>query len=317
MGASIHTAVMTQEVMHALKPQSGGNYLDATLGGGTHSRELLELSAPHGRILSLDVDPMALERAKTAFAGYGQRWIGQRGNFRDMAEIAEHAGFLPLDGILLDLGFSSDELSDPQKGLSFATPGPLDMRLDPTNELTAAEIVNGWKESELARIIAEYGEEKFARRIAKALIAARKTKKILRTTELAEIIVQAVPRTYERGRIHPATRTFQALRIAVNDELGALEAALKAAPGMLKPGGIIAAISFHSLEDRLVKRAFRDAHDLEPLYKKPLVPSAAEIAANPRSRSAKLRAAKKIEPNTKRKNTNKYDVTRLFHDPAI
>lgn len=317
MDVSIHTAVMTREAMHALKPRSGGNYLDATLGGGTHSRELLERSAPHGRILSLDVDPTALERAKAAFAGYGQRWVGKRGNFRDMAEIAEQAGFLPLDGILLDLGFSSDELSDPQKGLSFAAPGPLDMRLDPTNELTAAEIVNGWKESELTRIIAEYGEEKFARRIAKALLVARKTQKIMRTTELAEIVTQAVPRNYERGRIHPATRTFQALRIAVNDELGALEAALKAAPGMLKPNGTIAAISFHSLEDRIVKRAFRDIPDLEPLYKKPLVPSAAELAANPRSRSAKMRAATKIEPNTKRKNTNKYDVTRLFHDPTL
>lgn len=321
MNATQHVAVLTREAMEALDVRPGGRYLDATLGGGTHSEELLRRSAPDGRVLSLDVDPKALERAGSRFKGFGKRWIGVERNFRYLADAVRDAGMAPLDGVLLDLGLSSDELEDPSKGLSFRVDGPLDMRLGPKandDGLTAAAIVNGWKEAELAALLRDVGEERYADRIAKAIVSARKASRILRTTELANIVVAAVPAGYERGRIHPATRTFQALRIAVNDELGALEDAIRSAREVLADGGRIAVISFHSLEDRIVKRAFRDANDLAPLTKKPAVPTAEEIARNPRSRSAKLRAAVKIhssaKPNATKQNRYAKHVRHVPHE---
>lgn len=324
MDPSAHIAVMTTEVMQALLPRSGGRYLDATLGGGTHSSEILERSSPDGRLISLDVDPTALARATERFASYGKRWKGVESNFRDLAKVVQVEKYGPVDGIVIDLGLSSDELLDPAKGLSFHVAGPLDMRLGPkANEegLTAADIVNSWKEEEIARIIHEYGEERMARRIASAIAQARKMKPIVNTIELATVIRDAVPKGYERGRIHPATRTFQALRIAVNDEMDALKDAIEGARAVLAPGGVLAVISFHSLEDRIVKQAFKTADDLEPLTKRPLVPTDAELAKNPRARSAKFRAARKVEKNSltkkdsKKKTKTDYDASvRPLHD---
>lgn len=319
MDPSAHIAVMTTEVIQAILPRSGGRYLDATLGGGTHSSEILERSSPDGRVISLDVDLKALERAKGRFASYGKRWKGVESNFRDLAKVVNAERFGPVDGIVIDLGLSSDELLDPSRGLSFHVAGRLDMRLGPkANEegLTAADIVNSWKEEEIARIIQEYGEERMARRIAAAIVRARKLKLILNTIELATVIRDAVPKGYERGRIHPATRTFQALRIAVNDEMDALKDAIEAARSVLAPGGVLAVISFHSLEDRIVKQAFKAADDLEPLTKRPLVPTEAELAKNPRARSAKFRAAKKVEKKSFNKK-NRSQKTKTDYDASV
>lgn len=284
--------------MLALEVRPNGVYVDGTLGGGSHSEELLRRSAPDGRVYSFDVSPKAIAAAATRLAEYGERWTGIDANFRhldrELLAIAVREG--SVDGVLLDLGFSSDEIRDPAIGLSFQTDGPLDMRLGPkANEdgLTASDIVNTWSEKDLATMIRNFGEEKFAGRIAKAIVQARKSARLVRTLELVSIIRGAVPAGYEQGRIHPATRTFQALRIAVNDELESLKDAIKASHRMLKPGGRLAVITFHSLEDRIVKLAFKEEGEWETLIKKPMVPSEQEQLVNPRSRSAKLRIAKK------------------------
>jgi 16S rRNA (cytosine1402-N4)-methyltransferase len=295
-GGSQHTAVLVEETMHVLDVKAGGHYLDGTLGGGTHTAELLKRSAPEGRVLSLDVDRGALERAKAQFASEGERWVGVEGNFRFLDQAARDAEFAPLDGILLDLGFSSDELADPSKGLSFLTNGPLDMRLGPkANEdgLTAADIVNSWNTEDILRVLREYGEERYAPLIAREIVSARKASRIIGTLDLVAIIKKAVPARYEHGRIHPATRTFQALRIAVNDELNTLQKAIEAAQSVLTDGGRLAIITFHSLEDRIVKNAFRSSDAWEAVTKKPILPQEDEVEHNPRSRSAKLRAATK------------------------
>ncbi len=291
--STIHRAVMVPEVMDALKPRPGGRYLDATLGGGTHSEELLRLSEPNGQVLSLDVDHTALTRASERQKAYGQRWQIAEANFRYLkGEAEKKSGWVPFDGILFDLGLSSDELTDSSKGLSFQVDGPLDMRLGPkANEdgLTAETIVNRWSEKELIELIRTFGEEKFAVRIAKAIIERRREQKFESTLDLAETIKAAIPRT---SKIHPATRTFQALRMAVNDELASLKLALADADEILAPGGTIVVISFHSLEDRIVKQAFKKYQNYE-ISKKPLSPKEAEVKNNPRARSAKLRAAHK------------------------
>jgi 16S rRNA (cytosine1402-N4)-methyltransferase len=305
---SVHEAVMAQEAIGLLKPQPGGVYIDATLGGGTHTAKLVEASAPDGRVLSLDVDPAALERARKRFKPLGKRWECAESNFRHLAQAAREHGFSPADGILFDLGLSSDELVDPSKGLSFQTDGPLDMRLGPrANEsgLTAEDIVNAWPPRELERIFREYGEERFARRIAQAIASERKIGRIDGTAKLVKLVSASVPRFYDRGRLHPATRVFQALRIAVNDELGALEDALVGAKDILRDGGILAVISFHSLEDRLVKHFLKSADGWEILTKKPLVPSDDEVRRNPRARSAKLRAARKTESKNNKNQTSR------------
>jgi 16S rRNA (cytosine1402-N4)-methyltransferase len=297
MSLSIHTAVLVEESMLALNLRPGGVYMDGTLGGATHTEELLKRTAPGGRVVSLDIDPLALARARTRLEPYGDRWQGIECNFRHLRVAMAEAHLSQVDGILLDLGLSSDELQDPTKGISFQTDGPLDMRLGPKandDGLTAAEIVNHWTEAELTKLFREFGEEKFAWRIAKAIVVARKAARIVRTLDLVAVIQSAVPKTYERGRIHPATRTFQALRIAVNDELETLKVAIAEAHQALVPGGRLAIVTFHSLEDRVVKRAFLEKERWTPLTKKPMVPTDEELARNPRSRSAKLRAAIKL-----------------------
>jgi 16S rRNA (cytosine1402-N4)-methyltransferase len=290
---SIHQAVLVEESMLILDVQPGGIYVDGTLGGATHTEELLKRSAPTGRVLSLDVDVEAMARAYERLHAYGERWRLRETNFRHLESAVREEGMAPVDGILLDLGLSSDELEDPSRGFTFQKDGPLDMRLGPkVNEdgLTASEIVNGWSTADLEKMIRNFGEERFARRIAEAIVEARRSSRIVGTLDLVAVIKRAVPSGYEQGRIHPATRTFQALRIAVNDELEALKAAIEGAKKILKPGGKLAVISFHSLEDRIVKQAFR-SEDWQALTKRPTIASEEEIRKNPRARSAKLRAA--------------------------
>jgi 16S rRNA (cytosine1402-N4)-methyltransferase len=295
MTTTQHIPVLLHEAVAAFTPRDGGLYMDGTLGGGGHTEELLKKSSPNGRVLSLDVDPSALARAKERFASYGDRSRLVDSNFRFLDRAAAEVGFVPLDGILLDLGFSSDELADPKKGLSFMQDGPLDMRLGPkANEdgLTAAEIVNSWTEDDIAKVLENFGEERHARRIAHGIVEARKTARIIGTLDLVSVIKMNTPKA-RPDEIHPATRTFQALRIVVNDELEALKDALIAAARVLAPGGRLAVITFHSLEDRIVKQAF-EAAPWKNLTDKPIVPSDDELRANPRARSAKLRIAERV-----------------------
>jgi len=292
-----HVPVMLESSMLALEVRPGGVYVDGTLGGASHTEELLKRSAPDGKVFSFDVSRKALEAAKTKLASYGERWTGIEANFRHLdRELVSH-GVMEgsVDGILLDLGFSSDEIQDPTIGLSFQGDGPLDMRLGPkANEdgLTAGDIVNTWPARDLVTLIRNFGEERYASSIASAIFNARKVARITRTSELVSIIRGAVPANYEQGRINPATRTFQALRIAVNDELPSLKDAIAASHKMLTSNGRLAIITFHSLEDRIVKLAFKEG-EWEQTTKKPLEPSEEEQNQNPRSRSAKLRVANK------------------------
>lgn len=301
-----HIPVLYQEVLAGLRVEPGGRYIDGTVGGGGHARGILIASAPRGKLLGIDADPRAVALAGQKLAEFGKRVTLVQGNFVDLEEIALRHGFRPVDGILLDLGLSSLQLEAAERGFSFQLDGPLDMRFDPSQTTTAADLVNMLSEQELADILFRYGEEPQARRIARAIVAERP---IHTTRELAALVSASVGR---RGRIHPATQTFQALRIAVNEELECLAEVLPQALRLLRPGARLAVISFHSLEDRIVKRFFRDeARDclcppeapictcnhqatLGIVTKKPIRPSAEELAANPRSRSAKLRVAYRL-----------------------
>jgi 16S rRNA (cytosine1402-N4)-methyltransferase len=301
-----HTPVLYQEVLAGLRIKPGGRYIDATVGSGGHARGILMASAPDGELLGIDADPTAVALARQQLAEFGKRVILVQGNFAGLEGIALRYGLCPVDGILLDLGFSSMQLEAAGRGFSFQLDGPLDMRFDPSQTTTAADLVNTLSVEELAGILSRYGEEPQARRIARAIVAERP---INTTGELAALVERTVGR---RGRIHPATRTFQALRIAVNDELECLAEALPQALRLLAPGGRLVIISFHSLEDRLVKEFFRkQARDclcppeapictcghraaLGIVTKKPIRPSAEEVTANPRSRSAKLRIAYRL-----------------------
>lgn len=306
-----HQPVMLAESLNLLQVRPGGRYIDATFGGGGHTRAILEASSPDGRVLALDADPAAVARAEALAEEVGPRLTVRHGNFAQIARLARAAGFDAVDGVLMDLGFSSFQIDEPSRGFSFQRPGPLDMRFDPTTAPSAREIVNTWDEADLSRIIFEYGEEPKARRIARAIVAARCERPIETTDHLAAIVEQAVGG--RRGRaIHPATRTFQALRIAVNRELEVLEQGLAGALDVLAPGGRLVVIAFHSLEDRIVKQYFRtEARDcicppetpvcvcghrarLRVVTPKPLRPTEAEQALNPRSRSARLRAAERL-----------------------
>jgi len=303
-----HVPVLYQAVLAGLQPGPGGTYIDGTVGLGGHAAGLLEASAPSGRLLGLDRDPAALAQARDNLAPFGQRAMLVQASYTQMAEVAAGlgTGFLPVDGILLDLGLSSLQLDDPARGFAFASEGPLDMRFDPQAELSAADIANTWPVDELADIIYRYGEEPQSRKIARAIAGARP---LSTTRELAQVVEKAVGG--RRGeRLHPATRTFQALRIAVNGELDAVAAVLPEAVSLLKPGGRLAVISFHSLEDRIVKnfirRQARGEDDVSVPYpapfepvlaevtRKPLTADADEVARNPRARSAKLRIAQKL-----------------------
>ena len=281
----VHIPVLPEAVIAGLAIQAGGNYLDTTVGGGGHSRLILEADAAV-TLLALDQDPNAIAAAKSTLAAFGDRVEFWHGNFGD---------FLPgdrrFDGILADLGVSSAQFDIAERGFSFRLEAPLDMRMNPHQPLTAADIVNHWDETELANAIYHYGEERLSRRIARKIVDQRPFQT---TTALAEAIAGCVPKKYRYGRIHPATRTFQALRIAVNRELDVLETLLAQAPQWLNPGGRLVIISFHSLEDRLVKHGFRNHPQLKIVTKKPIVATETEIEANPRSRSAKLRVAEHV-----------------------
>ena len=284
-----HEPVMVAEVLRFLAPGPGKLIVDATVGTGGHAEAVLERGAA---LIGIDRDPLALQLARERLSRFGDRVRLVRGNFRELGEIVAGLGLGKVDGVLFDLGMSSFQLEDPGRGFSFTREGPLDMRMDPSQSLTAHEIVNRWPEEEICRILREFGEERYARRIARAIVRSRP---IDTTTELAEIVVRCYPPGHRR--IHPATRTFQALRIAVNDELAALREGLLAAIRILGIGGAVVAISFHSLEDRIVKHTFRQrwiAGEVEILTKKPLTPSPEEVARNLRARSAKLRAARRI-----------------------
>jgi 16S rRNA (cytosine1402-N4)-methyltransferase len=294
-----HQPVLYQEVLAGLRPAPGGKYIDGTLGAGGHAAGVLTLSGPDGQLLGMDLDPAAIEAARRRLEPFGERARIVQGSYTQMAEAA--SGFAPphgVDGILLDLGLSSLQVDDPARGFAFRLEGPLDMRFDPRSELTAAQIVNEWPEAELADVLYQYGEERQSRKIARAISAARP---LHTTRELAEVVARAVGGRGRRAGIHPATRTFQALRIAVNGELEAVKTVLPIAVGLLKPGGRLAVISFHSLEDRVVKTFFRQqarATDFAPaplkeITRKPIVAAGDEVARNPRARSARLRIVEK------------------------
>lgn len=313
-----HIPVMLEEVMNFLQPKANGQYVDGTVGGGGHTGALLELSHPDGRVLGIDGDIDALDRVNERFAEAVQngRLVLMHGNFAELARIVDEAGFVSsVDGVLLDLGFSSYQMDDPGRGLSFSADGPLDMRLDKSQELTAADLINNASEQELADIFWRYGEETRSRQIAWRIVRERTRGPITRTSQLARLASAGVP--YKPGVIHPATRVFQALRIAVNSELEHLETALPQIVEVLRrgntdgggDGGRMVIISFHSLEDRLVKVFMkRESMDcicppgipvcvcnhkasLRILTPKPITPTKQEILDNPRARSAKLRAA--------------------------
>ena len=279
-----HASVLAAEVLAALNPAPGKVFVDGTLGGAGHTRLLLQAGAT---VYGIDQDPFALERARAA-ALPGLRVL--EGNYRDMTALLAAQSVHQVDGVLLDIGVSSFQLDDGGRGFSYHTEAPLDMRMSQSGE-SAADVVNDYPEEELAAIIYEYGEDRLSRRIARSIVYHREQAPIETTVQLAEIVKRAYP-GFTKG-IHPARRTFQALRIHVNDELGALRDGLQAAEGLLRPGGRLAVISFHSLEDRIVKRFLLGSATLSPLTKRPLVASDEEQATNPRARSAKLRTAEK------------------------
>jgi 16S rRNA (cytosine1402-N4)-methyltransferase len=290
MSSPRHVPVLPAEVLQLLDPQPGQIIVDATVGAGGHARLLAERIAPTGRLIGLDRDPAMLELAARRLHGLPVTLV-QR-NFDELRTVLDEQGIAAMDAVLADLGFCSDQMEDPARGLSFQQEGPLDMRLDASGE-TAASLLRRLNERELADLIYEYGEERFSRRIARRIVETR-TKTPLETTEqLAELVRRCVPRGRGKHAIDPATRVFQALRIAVNDELGALDRLLAQLPDCLKPGGRAAVISFHSLEDRRVKQAFRDREAYDQLTRKPVTATEDEIRNNPRARSAKLRVAQK------------------------
>jgi 16S rRNA (cytosine1402-N4)-methyltransferase len=302
----LHTPVLLDEVLDGLAVRAGGRYIDCTVGTGGHSEGILDRSGPGGRLLGLDVDPSAVEVSRRRLSSYSNRVILIGDSYARLKDLATAQNFVPADGVLLDLGLSSLQLEEAERGFSFQRDGPLDMRMDPANEVTASHLVNDLKEADLAHIIAAYGEEPKARAIARAIVRSRPVRT---TKELADLVSRNVGR---RRRLHPATRTFQALRIAVNEELDNLSATLPQIVEVLAEGGRMALISFHSLEDRLVKSFMvretrgcicppelpvcRCDHSptLRILTRKPIRPSPGEIRQNPRARGAKLRIAVRI-----------------------
>jgi 16S rRNA (cytosine1402-N4)-methyltransferase len=287
--ASQHVPVLADEVLQWLRPLPGQTFVDGTLGGGGHTRLLAEAVGDEGRVIAVDRDVAAVERFVAA-APANVRAL--QASYAQLPAILEQLEVRPVDGILLDLGLSSDQLADASRGFSFTSDGPLDLRFDTTEGEPAWRLVARLDERRLADVIYEYGEERFSRRIARKIVERRRERPIRTAAELAELVRRCVPRP-RHAKIDPATRTFQALRIAVNGELDELDAALRDLPGCLAAGGRLAIISFHSLEDRRVKNSFRDDERLAVLTKKPIRPSESETAQNPRARSAKLRVAER------------------------
>lgn len=293
----MHLPVLLEEVIDNLALKAGDTVLDATAGGGGHAIEILRRITPGGRLVAVDRDPDAIERTRRRLEGVGAEVIYINDDFRNVDGILEKAGIKAVDGAVFDLGISSFQVDEAEKGFSFLKEGPLDMRFDPSKGISAREVVNRFGRQELADIIRDYGEERHARKVAGSICEARKKKKIETTTELADIIRSAIGGWYARQRLDPSVRTFQAIRIYVNDELGAAEEGVKKALRLLTPGGRICVISFHSLEDRVIKNVFREASragQVRIITKKPLVPTHRETNENPRSRSAKLRVAERI-----------------------
>ncbi len=305
--APFHRPVLYQEVLAALQPRAGGWYVDGTVGAGGHAAGLLAGSTPGGRLLGVDRDPAALDLARERLAEFGERAVLVQATYAELQAVLADRGWPKVDGIVLDLGLSSMQLDDPKRGFAFKQEGPLDMRFDPNQALRASDLVNKWPEDELADVIRTLGEERRARKVARAIVAARP---LGTTAELAAVVSRILGRA--GGRVHPATRTFQALRMAVNDELGQIERGLGQAIGALAPGGRLAVIAFHSLEDRLVKRTFKTEStdclcppgavvctcghqaSLRLVSRKIIRPTEREMVENPRSRSARLRVAERL-----------------------
>lgn len=308
---SPHLPVLYHEILDTLQPRMGRRYVDGTLGAGGHAAGILEASAPDGLLLGMDIDPQALNLARQRLSEYGARVVIVQASYTTLGDQLKALHWPPVEGILLDLGASSMQFDTPERGFSFQVDAPLDMRFDPRNPTSAADLVNNLPERELADLIFRYGEERHSRKVARAIVKARP---IYSTGQLAKIISEAVTsgRRRSRDHLHPATRTFQALRIAVNRELEALESCLPQAVSALAPGGRLAIIAFHSLEDRIVKQYFRqESRDcicppdqpvctcehvavLKEITRRPIRPQDAEIDRNPRSRSARLRVAEKL-----------------------
>jgi 16S rRNA (cytosine1402-N4)-methyltransferase len=302
---------MPEQVLALLQPKPGETFLDGTVGGGGHARLILEATAPDGRLIGLDRDPEALREAARVLAPYGDRVVLLHRNFSEISQVLAEGNIGPLDGLLLDLGVSSYQLDAPHRGFSFRVDAPLDMRMDPTTGMTAAEILNELDADDLAGIFREFGEERYARRIARRVVQVRGQTALQTTRQLAELIEDCVPGGHVPARIHPATRVFQALRIYVNRELEHVAEGLKEGLASLRPGGRMAVISFHSLEDRMVKRLFRQearscicprdlplcACDHKPMVEllttRGVRADEEEVADNPRARSATLRAVRR------------------------
>jgi 16S rRNA (cytosine1402-N4)-methyltransferase len=293
-----HVPVLPAEVLDVLAPAPGQVLVDATVGAGGHARQLAERVGPSGRLIGLDQDAHMLDLARPRLAGLPVTLV--QANFAELPRVLRDLGLSQIDGLLADLGICSDQLDDPQRGFRFSASGPLDMRMNPLEGESARDLLLRLNERDLADLIWKYGEERFSRRIARRIVEGRRRAPLSTTEELAELVRQCVPRGRhrpgQRAPIDPATRVFQALRIAVNDELRALDRLLEFLPRWLRPGGTAAIISFHSLEDRRVKQAFRDREVWQEVTRKPLVAGDEETANNPRARSAKLRAARRIDP---------------------
>ena len=309
-----HLPVLAEEVLEMLAPRSGSLQIDATLGGGGHTERILEAAKPDGRLLGLDADPAAIDRVDRRLRPqFGDRLVLRQANFRELATVAPDAGFGAVDGCLFDLGLSSFQLADTERGFGFRAGGPLDMRFDASRGVPAAELLATLDAAELTALLRRYGEEPKAGRIARAIVDARHTAPVKTAEELAALIEQVSPRNPRQPRrTHPATRVFQALRIAVNEELDALQEGLAAAVDLLRPGGRLVVLSYHSLEDRIVKRLFAAERRgcvcppelpvcvcgrnprLRLLTRRSVTPTASEIEANPRARSARLRAAERL-----------------------
>ncbi|HKY73309.1 MAG TPA: 16S rRNA (cytosine(1402)-N(4))-methyltransferase RsmH [Nitrospira sp.] len=298
--SSAHLPVMLSEVLLWLRPRSGGVYVDCTVGYCGHGMEILRASQPNGILLGIDRDGQAINANRQRLQSFGNRAILIKAHFMELRSILAERRIARVDGVLFDLGVSSAQLDEPSRGFSFQSEGPLDMRMDQSSGPTAADIVNGLSEADLADMIYRWGEERYSRRIARAVARARQQQPLTTTRQLTSVIESAVPGHYRRGRIHCATRTFQALRIAVNRELEYLETSLRDAADSLSTGARLCVISFHSLEDRIVKQTFKALSseaggDLEILTKRPQVPSEEEKESNPRSRSAKLRVMQRVD----------------------
>jgi 16S rRNA (cytosine1402-N4)-methyltransferase len=285
-----HVAVLPAEVLAALAPQPGQTIVDATVGAGGHARAIAERLGPAGRLIGLDRDPAMLARARLALQGLPVTLVESR--FSELRAVLHGLGLTTVDGVLADLGICSDQLDDPARGFSFGREGPLDMRMSPEESEPAAALLQRLNERDLADLFWTFGEERFSRRIARRIVEQRRQAPLETTTQLAELVRRCVPRPKGRGSIDPATRVFQALRIAVNDELRELEQLLRVLPTCLKPAGVAVLISFHSLEDRQVKRAFRERTVWEESARKPIEAGDEEVGSNPRARSAKLRWAR-------------------------